>query len=210
MRRVSRENDAFDAEHGTDTRGELPLEQAGIDVAEAQHGNGVYRAVPESYFRAALAHLDQSFEDYTFVDYGSGKGKALLLASHYPFRCIIGVEYSSVLHEAAQANIRCYQSPSMHCRRVESLHADARRYEPPNDPLVCFFFNPFDSTTWREVLGRLQVSFEKRPRPIHIVYLNVRDVDELENLFPQFGVFSPRVTTKTVRILSANSKNTGC
>ena len=205
-RSVMRENDAFDAQHSTDTAGEVPLEQAGIDAAQVISGNGVYRAIPPLHFRAALARLDLCFDDYTFLDYGAGKGKALLLASDYPFRRIVGVEYSRVLHETASANLRLYRSPAMRSRRLEVLHIDARHYEPPDDPLVCFFFNPFDSTIWRDVLGRLQHSFEQIPRPIHIVYVNIRDVDELEDLFPEFPIFSPVAATRTLRILSAIPK----
>jgi tRNA1(Val) A37 N6-methylase TrmN6 len=34
--------------------------------------------------------------DYSFIDLGAGKGLALLLASKYPFKSIVGVEYSKV------------------------------------------------------------------------------------------------------------------
>ena len=144
-----------------------------------------------------------AFDDYAFVDYGSGKGKALLLASNYPFRSIVGVEYSAALTEAARSNIRHYRNRAMRCRNIEALHADARSYEPPAGPLLCFFFNPFDVSVWREVLARLEASVKQSPRPVHLVYVNVRDVAELEDLFPQFAAFAPVVATRTVRVLSA-------
>ncbi|MBL6751766.1 MAG: hypothetical protein ISP90_14660 [Nevskia sp.] len=205
MRAVMRENDSFDARFGTDTRGEMSLENAGIAAAEAALGNGVYRAIPASHFRAALQHLDIRFEDFTFLDYGSGKGKALLLAADYPFKRIVGVEYSPLLHETALSNIRRCQNQSKRCNELQAVLADARTYDPPGDPLVCFFFNPFDSSVWRSVLGRLQASFAMNPRPIHLVYVNVRDVAELEDIFPDFPIFIPVVRTKTCRILSAGA-----
>jgi hypothetical protein len=48
-----------------------------------------------------MAELEVDHRRYVFLAYGSGKGKALLLASDYPFRRIIGVEYSEPLHRAA-------------------------------------------------------------------------------------------------------------
>src|SRR5580692_8694630 len=39
---------------------------------------------------ASQAYLD--FRGFTFLDFGSGKGRTLLMASDYPFRRIIGVE----------------------------------------------------------------------------------------------------------------------
>jgi len=57
--------------------------------------------------------------DFTFVDLGSGKGRVLLMASHYPFKRIIGVEFIPELHQVAQENIRKYteqrtESPLYH------------------------------------------------------------------------------------------------
>jgi tRNA G46 methylase TrmB len=45
-----------------------------------------------------VSRLNISFEDFTFFDFGSGKGRALHLASEFPFKNIIGVEFSSKLH----------------------------------------------------------------------------------------------------------------
>jgi tRNA1(Val) A37 N6-methylase TrmN6 len=55
-----------------------------------------------------LALLPINLDDYTIVDIGSGKGKLLLLASNYPFRRIIGVEYAPLLHEIAKKTSRTF------------------------------------------------------------------------------------------------------
>lgn len=207
MHAVRRENDAFDRRHGTDTRGEIPLEQVGIDAGEAALGNGVYRAITTSHFRKALGLLERDHDPdwgrYTFLDFGSGKGKALLLAAERPFRRIIGIEYSAPLHHVALANIGRRRNAGLPCAHVESLHADARSCELPGDPLVCFFFNPFHPSVWHDVLQRLRASFDQAPRPMHLVYVNVRNVDELGDVFSRHPVFVPRSRTRTCLILSA-------
>jgi len=50
----------------------------------------------------------EALRDFTFIDLGSGKGRVLLMASDYPFKRIIGVEFMPELHRAAQENVREY------------------------------------------------------------------------------------------------------
>jgi hypothetical protein len=53
-----------------------------------------------------MAALPWRPEDFTVIDFGSGKGRALIVASECPFRRIIGVEFALELHRDAQQNIR--------------------------------------------------------------------------------------------------------
>src|SRR5207237_9526545 len=86
------ENAAFDRDFGTDTQSEIHIAELGMAEDDARHGNGLYRGISTSLFDAALDALAEPLERYAFIDYGSGKGKALLLAAAHPFRRIIGVE----------------------------------------------------------------------------------------------------------------------
>jgi hypothetical protein len=54
-------------------------------------------------FDALREQSHSDFRDFVFVDLGSGKGRTLLMASDYPFRCIVGVELLPALHQAAQS-----------------------------------------------------------------------------------------------------------
>ncbi len=45
-----------------------------------------------------MAALPIEFNQFTFIDLGSGKGRTLLMASDFPFRKILGVE---ILRRAA-------------------------------------------------------------------------------------------------------------
>src|SRR5262249_8796002 len=91
-------NRAFDARFGVDTAGEVRLTDAGIAAADAARGNLLYRAVWTSLCCRALEALQIDHSRFTFVDYGSGKGKAMLLASNYPYAKIVGLEYAPTLH----------------------------------------------------------------------------------------------------------------
>ena len=120
-------------------------------------------------FRKTICSLDIRFEDFVFIDYGSGKGRALLLASEFPFKRIIGVEFSETLHEIARANIATYKSSTQRCRSIESVWMDAAEYDLPDDPLVLYFYNPFLEPLMQDVVDRVQASIASRPRPVYAV-----------------------------------------
>lgn len=138
-----------------------------------------FRPVSEDLFQEAISLLRIDPSNFTFIDYGSGKGKALIMASRLPFRKIIGIEFSPVLHEAAVANLHTFQSHDRHCGEIRTVCGDAMEYCPPAGPLVCFFFNPFSPEVWVKVLEKLQSLWEAEPHPLYIVYANQRTVDEL-------------------------------
>jgi SAM-dependent methyltransferase len=133
-----------------------------------------YQPTEPALFREVMASLSVLIESdtFTFVDLGSGKGRALLMASEYPFRKIVGVELIAELHHAAEQNIRDYNSPTQRCMQIESVLADARNFELPAEPLVLYLFNPLPERAFSEVLERLEKSLERVPRAVWIVYHN--------------------------------------
>jgi len=135
-----------------------------------------YQPTERDLFHEMMNTLTQNtslnFADFTFIDLGSGKGRALLMASDYPFRKIIGVELLPALHEVAQHNITQYHSDSQRCFAMESVCGDATTFALPREPLVIFLFNPFPETGLRRALKNLKGSLEESPRAIYIVYHN--------------------------------------
>ncbi len=168
----------YDRVHGIETAGETKLADSGISATDAARGNSVYRPVWEGLFRESMAALPIDPREYTFVDYGSGKGKVLFLASNLPFKAIRGVEYAPALHQAAEGNIARFASATRQCSDLRSVCADATTYEPPVGPLVCFFFNPFDEATWKRVLANLERVRRSDRSPLYVVAVNTRDIRE--------------------------------
>ncbi len=119
-----------------------------------------------------MASLPIEFEQFTFIDLGSGKGRTLLMASEYPFQRIIGVELLAELGLAAEQNIREYRSPTQRCTRIEAVLTDAREFEFPEEPIVLYLFNPLPRPALCQVLQRLDQSLAEIPRSVWIVYHN--------------------------------------
>jgi|SRR5271166_2351030 len=136
-----------------------------------------YQPTDPALFREMMASLpilseQFAFEQFTFVDLGSGKGRTLLMASEYPFRKIVGVELLPELHRVAQENLAGYKSDSQKCFALEAVLGDASSFSLPDDPLVLYLFNPLPERALSEVVQRLGKSLAEAPRPLWIVYHN--------------------------------------
>ena len=191
-------NRKFDRRYGVDTADEIALVNTGINPHDSKRGNEIYRCVWSHLFHAAMTALPIDFSRFTFIDYGSGKGKAMLLASDYPFKRIIGVEYAPSLHDIAVRNCSVYRNPTQCCKRLEPVLVDAVQFTPPNEPLVCHFFNPFDTDTMQSVLAKLQ---SLRRRDIYVAYINVRSIVENKDVIQDSFYVTPIAVRKKFAIL---------
>ena len=95
----------YDFEHSVDTT----RANAGFraQLMAALTGHPYFPSEPW-LFEEMMHALPVRFQDFTFVDLGSGKGRALLMAAPYGFKRIIGVEFMPEWHRAAEENIRKY------------------------------------------------------------------------------------------------------
>jgi predicted RNA methylase len=162
---------AFDTAHGTKTGGIEEIYGYQIVGNNARHGLSHIASDP-ALFPEMMAGLKIDFATFTFIDLGSGKGRALMLAAAYPFRRIVGVEFAAELHRAAEANLAALariQSPDM---RIELVHGDAAAYELPSEPLIIYLFNPFGSVIVRRVAEKAMASWQAIPRPMYVLYAN--------------------------------------
>lgn len=145
----------------------LSIQQSAVSVQQSAISQ-------ETFVQAGL-------QEFTFIDLGSGKGRVLLMASEYPFKRIIGVEFMPELHRAAQKNIAGYSNGRQQCRHIESVCMDARDFQFPPGPLVVYLFNSFSESTFAQVLKNLRQSIEQAPRPVYIAYRFI----EFEQLLAQ-------------------------
>ncbi|MFL6674406.1 MAG: class I SAM-dependent methyltransferase [Massilia sp.] len=169
----------FDRIHGVDTRMFAELSEMQIGSPNKRFGQR-YQASPVFSLRRLLRRLDIDYPDFAFVDFGSGKGRTLLLAGELPFKRVIGVEFSADLNECAVRNISLRRRGQ--AESVAALHCDATEFELPPENLVLYFFNPFKAEVLDKVLSRLAASLEAMPRKVIIVYLYLEDRQLLDNL----------------------------
>lgn len=131
-----------------------------------------YQPCDPELFRETMAMVGTDLRSFTFVDIGSGKGRALLMAAEHPFRRVIGVELLPQLHAIAEQNIRSFDHGKQQAGEVVSLCMDAADFEFPAEPLIVFLFNPLPEHALALVLSRLGESLDRRPRTAYAIYHN--------------------------------------
>ena len=105
-----------------------------------------------------------------FIDYGCGKGRAVVVAATHPFRRVIGVEFAPTLADVARENVAAAKS-HLRCDDVEIVTENAMHYVVPDDANVLFLFNPFSKHVMEGVLDRIRESLDRSPREIEVFYL---------------------------------------
>jgi SAM-dependent methyltransferase len=160
----------FDLQFGVDTSQFIPAEDLSSGKQKDLYNAGYFGVAP-SVLRQIFDRLALDFEEYTFVDLGSGKGRALLIASEYPFRGIVGVELSPKLHAIAVDNLAKYRGLTQRCRNVRAIEEDATEFVFPSGPLIVYLWNPFEAPVLASVLLNLEAALMREPRPVFIVYI---------------------------------------
>ena len=134
--------------------------------------NSPYQPVEPELFREIMNRLAIDFPQFTFIDIGSGKGRALLLASEFAFQRIIGIELLPELNRIAEANIRKFADRHTRCRSIEAIRGDAVEFRFPELPLVVFVNNPLPEPGLRKLIMNLENSLIMMPRPVFVIYAN--------------------------------------
>lgn len=160
---------AFDRAFGVDTVGIAHEADLTIRGARGHFGLG-YEGTPVAGFDAMLAHLPRDLSSFTYIDFGAGKGRTLLLAARFGFKRIVGVEFSEELHAIAARNIARFRHPAQRCFDVTAVCRDAAAFAPPDGPLVCYFYYPFEAPVLAEVMANLQAAHAARPRKMYFVF----------------------------------------
>jgi SAM-dependent methyltransferase len=151
---------------GINTRGSishdrLALPSDGID----------YTPAPYLAFFGAMKCVPNDLLAGTFLDYGAGKGRILVLAArYYNFRRVVGVEISQHLCNLAVRNLERAAA-----EKAQIICCDAATYQPPFDTTVFFFFNPFLGETMKVVVQNIRRSLMDNPRRIALVVCGARN-----------------------------------
>jgi SAM-dependent methyltransferase len=166
-RRLRRSMFEFDRRFGVDTAGFNWISKFELDPDVAVHANSYG---PIHNIEPYLRPLDIAFEKYTFVDYGCGKGRALLMASDFPFKEIIGVEFVPALLTMARRNVQLYRNSEQKCHAIRIVESDAAVFEPPSTPTVFFLYNPFDAVVLTKVLSRIRKVHAGKKSTNYLIY----------------------------------------
>jgi SAM-dependent methyltransferase len=191
----------FDLRHGTETSGLIWGEDMPTGHAHDVWSTAYYGIAPSAFAQAMAMLVERETVDlaeFTFVDLGSGKGRAVLLASLLPLARVLGVEMVPRLHAVATANLARFRaSPdSVENPQAELLLADATEFpwtgqlraissEPLSGSLLLFLYNPFSRPVLRALLQRIRAELagsldrNQKLTQVLLLYVNPELDDEL-------------------------------
>ena len=189
----------WDERFNVETGGRIALSRFTCN-GDQEAGND-YEPTPLKVLKQVSAMFPTNSRDFTFVDFGSGKGRMCIFASSYPFKRIIGVEFAKELSEVATANFGSLRNSTQRCFNLSSACIDAADFQFPDGPCVLYFFNPFKADLMERVLDGLTKSLEAQPRKIILLYLN----PENAHLFNKYPLLR-RSEEMSVRVRYAGSR----
>jgi len=190
-RRLSRQQPRpphpFDLQNNVNTDGLIPGHDLAVGHANDRFIAG-YAAIPPSRFRGAIEKWRASgphhaIENYTFIDFGCGKGRAALLASEFPFREIIGVELNPDLAETACANTAVWTAAGKAKCSIRIVCGDALELEWPEGPCLAYLYNPFGEQVMQRLADKMSTHFSATPGDLEIVYQKPEQAAAFEKSF---------------------------
>ncbi len=186
----------FDWKYGLDTSKRVELSALDIKEGNTSHGSP-YQPTGVLAFRKALRAVSIP-QPVTFVDYGSGKGRTLVLAAMAGFENVIGIEFSSELCDSASDNLEKTKAIFPNKQTETAVVCiDAVKYQYTDKENVFYFFYPFDNTLMKRVFTTIEASIVRNPRdaiiieyvPLSITYTSFSESNlfELEKSLTIFG-----------------------
>lgn len=179
----------FDEQFGVDTNGLIVSRELAGGHAHDIFTNP-YFGVPPSRFTGAIDQWKGcpgvgSIEQYSFVDLGSGKGRALLLASGMGFRDVTGVELNPELASIAERNAQIWTQAGRGGSPIAVICGDATDLQLPDGPVIVYLYNSFRAPVLRKLLDGWTAMARSRRSPVDLLYLYPEE-DAVFSEFPQF------------------------
>jgi SAM-dependent methyltransferase len=171
----------FDAEFGVRTSGLVAGRHLKSGHRHDRHATAYYGVAP-SVFRWLVRRWAKSrpagaMAETTFVDLGAGMGRAVLLASEFEFKSVIGVELHPMLAGIARKNVRAWRKAGRECAPMRIVEGDAAEFALPDGPVLVFLFNPFGAAVLRRVLKSWP---DRNGLPLDLIYVNNEQEHVLE------------------------------
>ena len=152
---------------------------------------------PTPYFA-----LDKLFEKYdiyetdSVIDFGCGKGR-LNFYLNYNYKCnVLGIEMDENFYNECIKNKKDYLTNNKREEnKINFLCTLAQEYKIQDIDNKFYFFNPFSVQIFMKVLDNILISFENKPRKIHIILYYPSDdyIYYLENCTPFMQVKEVRL-----------------
>ena len=146
----------------------VPLKYLTIEGADISRSSP-YEAVNYYMLERLLETFRTLSTDAAIIDLGCGKGRVMVVAAHFGFRKITGIDFAKELCQEATRNMERLQSSFQHLD-WKVIHANVADYPVQPGDSVFFMFNPFFEDTLNLFLDNLDKSLQRHPRKTWFLY----------------------------------------
>ncbi len=131
----------------------------------------IYQASNYFLIEKAFEYLKDEKVNIGLVDFGCGKGRVLVVAAHYGFKSITGIDFSHRLCVEAEDNVEKAKLlfPDV---TFNIICKDATTYKIERDKNCFFFFNPFDEVIMLTVVKNILSFLKENPGKVYVIYVN--------------------------------------
>lgn len=140
----------------------LNVNTEGVDYSIEDGENYGYDPTPYVVLEELIRFLEK--QDVV-VDYGCGCGRVGFFLENQVGCRIIGIDHSQKLIEWANENLESYGGS----KNIVFINSKAEEFSPI-DSNRFYFFNPFSTKVFRQVLAKIEESYVKNPREILIFF----------------------------------------
>lgn len=174
----------FDLEFGVRTSGLVAGRNLIAGHRHDRHSTAYYAVAP-SVFRSMIVRWRRlkpaaPIDQFSFIDLGAGMARAMLLASKYPFRQVLGIELHPILARIGLRNMARWRAAQEPLAPMRMILGDATEFKLPPGPCVAFLFNPFTAPVLRLLLRNWTCALADRRGQLDILYVNNEQESILE------------------------------
>ena len=154
--------------YGTNTFSPVSLKKLTIKNGDIQKASP-YEAVSFYMLEKLLDAFRKISSETSIIDLGSGKGRMMVVAAHFGFNHITGIDFAKELCSQAVINMKEKekQFPGI---QWQVLNQNVEDYSIASYDSVFFMFNPFTKEVLENFLKKLDASCELFPRTIYFLY----------------------------------------
>lgn len=154
--------------YGTNTF--VPVELKDLTITNGDRKTASrYEAVSFYMLEKLLTAFKKVSKLTSIVDLGSGKGRVLMVAPHFGFTDITGIDFAKELCDLAISNMSEKEKQFSNIKwRV--INENVEDYDIRNQDSVFFMFNPFTESVLKRFLEKLDRSCHQFPRSTYFLY----------------------------------------
>jgi len=148
----------------------IPVELKDLTITNGDKKKASRYEAVSFYMLEKLLSAFQKVSGITSItDLGSGKGRVLMVAPHFGFKEITGIDFAKELCQQANMNMREKEKEFPNIK-WKVLNENVEDYDLTRQDSVFFMFNPFTEVVLKKFLEKLDHSCQQFPRSVYFLY----------------------------------------